>query len=113
MEVIISLKDNFPSTISTRKVIADFCKKIEFLTTNEYILDFSEISFISRSCTDEFVRTFNNSSIKWQIINANSNIKSMFEAVQKTQLNVKHDYDIVAITPFLSQPDLSQFLAAI
>lgn len=113
MKVTITLKDNFPSTISTRKVIADFYEKIELLITNEYVLDFSDISFISRSCTDEFVRTFNNSNIKWQIINANMNIKSMFEAVQKTQQNVKPDYDIVAVTPFLNQPDLSQFLSAI
>jgi hypothetical protein len=113
MIIRIKIKDSLPSTISTRKVITEYCQKISFSSNNVYSLDFSDISFISRSCADEFVRTFASKSIKWEFNHANRNIKSMFDAVLKTQQNIKHDYDIVAITPFLNKPELSQFLAAI
>jgi anti-anti-sigma regulatory factor len=107
------LKNDFPVTISTRKVVAEYCKQIDLSSTKEYILDFSEISFISRSSADEFLKSFANAMCKWHLINYNSNIKSMFDAVAHTQNQDTSDYEKVAITPFLDKQELSRFLAVI
>ena len=113
MKVPLILKNDFPITISTRKVVAEYCIKMGFSSGNEYILDFTDIFFISRSCADEFVKTFTRLNCKWVILNYNSRIHSMFEAVINTQDNQQVSYEKVAVTPFLNEKELSRFLAVI
>jgi hypothetical protein len=113
MKVTLILKNNFPATISTRNGVIEFCKNLELSLNNEFTLDFSEIYFISRSCADEFVKTFTKTSCKWNLINYNAYIKSMFDAVIHTQNSMNTDYENVAITPFLNQKDLNKFLSVI
>ncbi len=113
MKVILILKNDFPATISTRKVMTEYCLKLHLSSINEYVLDFSEISFISRSCVDEFVKIFSNAGCKWSLINFTANIKSMFDAVSHTQSNKQHEFENVAVIPFLNQPELNKFLEVI
>ncbi|MBN2480450.1 MAG: hypothetical protein JXB19_01820 [Bacteroidales bacterium] len=71
------------------------------------------IVFISRSFSDEFIKYLKTANIKWQLKNANSNVKAMIEAVKQTQEYDKNDYDYVAITHFKNKTDLNGFLATI
>jgi len=80
-------------------------------TEDDYLFDFSEIAFISRSFADEFVKFLKESEIKWQIHNDNSNIKAMLDVVNRTSISRRLDFDHVAVTTFRSKNELSMFLA--
>jgi hypothetical protein len=99
--------------ISTRKTITNLSCQIKLEAENEYVFDFTDIVFISRSFSDEFIKYLKTANIKWQLKNANSNVKAMIEAVKQTQEYDKNDYDYVAITHFKNKTDLNSFLATI
>lgn len=113
MILTIYIKDYFPVMISTRKAITNLNSKVKFEARNEYIFDFTDIVFVSRSFSDEFLKFLKSANIIWKFKNANSNIKAMLDAVKKSQEFDKNAFDYVAITRFKSKADLNSFLATI
>ena len=71
MKVTIYIKDYFPLMISTRKTITNLSCQIKLEAENEYVFDFTDIVFISRSFSDEFIKYLKTANIKWQLKNAN------------------------------------------
>lgn len=113
MKLTIDIKDYFPVMISTRKAITNLSSQVKLEAKKEYVFDFTDIVFISRSFSDEFLKLLKSTHIKWQIKNANSNVKAMLEAVKKSQDYNKNDFDYVAITHFKNKAELNNFLAII
>jgi hypothetical protein len=75
----IYLQEFFENQIVTRQAMSDFFNQINILPTTEFILDFSNICFISRSSADEYIkrkRNLNAKSITEE--NMSSEIKNMF-----------------------------------
>jgi len=56
MEKRISLFEVFGNNIITRNSIFDFFTDLEDLKENKIVLDFKDITFISRSCADEYLK---------------------------------------------------------
>jgi hypothetical protein len=113
MKLTIYIKDYFPVMISTRKAITNLSSKVKLEAKNEYTFDFTDIVFVSRSFTDEFLKFLKSTNAKWQLKNTNSNVKAMLDAVKKSQEFNKNDFDYVAITRFKNKADLNSFLATI
>jgi hypothetical protein len=113
MSHIIYIQEYLPSIIATRSSINSFKERSAFKTGDSYIFDFSNIVFISRSFTDEFLKYLKSSNIQWRIKNANQNINAMFSVVSHSQKSSQKDYDKVAITSFKTDSDLMNFLATI
>lgn len=110
MKLTIYIKDYFPLMISTRKAITNLSTQVRLGAKNEYIFDFTDIVFISRSFADEFLKFLKSANIKWQLKNINSNIQSMLDVVKKSQEFKKNTYDYVAINQFKSNIELKNFL---
>ena len=112
MKTIISIKDYLPAIISTRRAV-DVLDISSLDKYNEYVFDFSDISFISRSFADEFINQIKKYSINYSLKHANSNVKNMIKAVKHSQENKRTDIDHVAITTFRNNEELNQFLYTI
>ncbi len=113
MRLTIYIKDYFLVMISTRKSIKNLSAKIKLKAKNEYIFDFTDIVFISRSFADEFLKFMKSANIKWQFKNTNSNVKAMLDAVKKSHEFEKNTYNYVAITRFNNKTELNKFLTTI
>jgi len=111
MKTKINIKDYYSSIIATRKDISILKDKVTLMSGNEYIFDFHDISFISRSFADEFIKYLISSNIKWRFKNTNANIKAIFDAVKKSQKSTHTNFDYVAIAKFKSDKEFNQFLA--
>ena len=111
MKHTIYIHNYFPSVISTRKAISNLSDNLFLNTEDDYLFDFSEIAFISRSFADEFVKYLKNSDISWQLCNMNANVKAMLDVVNRTAKSKRPDFDYVAITSFRNKNELNQFLA--
>jgi hypothetical protein len=113
MSHTIYIQEYLPSIIATRSSINSFKEQAALKSGDSYVFDFSNIVFISRSFTDDFLKYIKSSNIQWKIKNANQNIKAMFCVVSHSQKSTQSDYDRVAITSFKSDSDLMNFLATI
>ena len=111
MKNTITIQDYYSSVIATRKAISLLKSNIALQEKEQYVFDFSNISFISRSFADEFLKYLKSANIIWEIKNANSNIKAIIEAVRKTQESTNSNYDHIAITHFQNKRELNQFLS--
>ena len=109
----IQILNYLPAIISTRKSINNLSSNVRLTAKESYILDFSGVSFISRSFADEFITYLKSADVVWKIKNANNNIKAMLDAVQKSQKSTLRDYDYVAINYLKTTKDLRSFLATI
>ena len=83
MEKRISLFEVFSNNIITRNSISDFFEEVNSLKNNKIILDFKNITFISRSCADEYLKQ--RKASKKDILEANmsKNICEMFSLVNR------------------------------
>jgi hypothetical protein len=120
MKQIVNIQDFFPSYISTRKAINKLSKNVKLKAKAHYIFDFTNITFISRSFADEFLKYLKTADIKWQFKHINKNVSSMLKAVQHSQESClsaerfnRNDYDRVAVTSFTNKKDLKNFLSVI
>jgi len=97
MEKRISLFEVFGNNIITRNSMEDFFEEINSLKSNKIVLDFKKITFISRSCADEYLKQ--RKAIKKQIVEANmpDNICKMFSLVNRQYK--KEGLNIVKIIP--------------
>ena len=82
MQKVFFLADSFDNQIVTRNSMKLFLDKLSRAFSKEIVLDFKDISFISRSCADEY--------IKWKVItsknkitevNMNDDVRMMFKLV--------------------------------
>ncbi len=120
MKQTVYIQDFFPSHISTRRAINKLSKNVKLKAKERYIFDFTNITFISRSFADEFLKYLKTADIKWQFKHINKNVSSMLKAVQHSQESCLsadrfncNDYDHVAITSFTNKNDLKNFLSSI
>ena len=111
MKNTIDIQDYYSSVIATRKAISLLKSKIVLQENQHYIFNFLNISFISRSFADEFLKYLKSANINWEIKNTNSNIKAIIEAVRKSQESTRSNYDYIAITHFQNKKELNQFLS--
>lgn len=110
MKQIINIQDYYPSIIATRKAISILKSEVAFFEKKKYVFSFSNISFISRSFADEFIKYLKSSNIEWELKNTNSNVHAIVKAVLKSHENFRSDYDHIAITQFESENELNKFL---
>lgn len=85
MDKIIQLEKMYSANIITRRTISELYAKINKLKEKKIIFDFKNIEFMSRSCTDEYIKQKNKSPKKITEINQTKDIQKMFSIVQKTQ----------------------------
>lgn len=114
MERQLKIRDFFPPMIATRVSASDFLQNQVKTDVPEVTLDFSDISFISRSATDEFVTFFEQNKIKHHFINQAENIERMFQAVRKTHVQKqKRSFREVPVVSFKTSSELNDFLAVL
>ena len=77
----IFLSNSFSSQIITRNSIKLFLDRLSTASSKEIILDFKNISFISRSCADEYIKwkMIFNSKKKIIEVNMNKEVRMMFK----------------------------------
>ena len=110
MKRTINIQNYYPSIIATRKAISILKAEISLIKGENYVFDFSNISFISRSFADELLKYIKTSDINWEFSNTNTNIQAILNAVKKSHENTRSDFDYVAITKFESDKEFNQFL---
>lgn len=109
----IVLQDYLPSIIATRSALANLQESIKLEENKEYVFDFTNITFVSRSFADEFLKYIESSNIHFKFIHINKNITSIFHAIKGASQNKQSNYDVVAITRFSNVSDLTKFLSTI
>jgi hypothetical protein len=81
------------------------------------ILDFSSITFISRSFADQLlkeqVKAFNTSSIVVQLLNVPADVLAMIDKVSATQQKTGFDRSAVPVVRFADAETLNNFLVSI
>ncbi len=108
MKRTIKISEFLPSIISTRDSIRSFCELLDIPPSNNIILDFKNIKFISRSATDEFLKLEETKNCKFHIINANNNIISMFRVVKSRE---RFAEDKFATTTLTTSNEIIEFLS--
>lgn len=92
MEKRISLFEVFGNNIITRNSIFDFFTELEDLKENKIVLDFKDITFISRSCADEYLKQKKVSSKAVVEENRSKDVCNMFDLIsrqyEKARLNL-------------------------
>lgn len=83
MEKRISLFDVFGNNIITRNSIADFFEEINSLKNYKIVLDFKKITFLSRSCADEYLKQKKASKKNILEVNVSNNLCEMFSLVNR------------------------------
>ncbi len=83
MRKTVYLSNNFGNQIITRNSIRLFLDLLSNASNKELILDFKDISFISRSCADEYIKWKLSLSGKKNIIeiNMSNEVRMMFKLV--------------------------------
>lgn len=83
MEKRISLFEVFGNNIVTRNSVSSFFEEINNSKKAKVILDFSRITFISRSCADEYLKQRKESKKNIVEVNMPKNICDMFNLVNR------------------------------
>jgi anti-anti-sigma regulatory factor len=83
MEKRISIFEVFGNNIITRNSMSSFFEEINSLKKNEITLDFEKVTFISRSCADEYLKQRKASKKKVVEVNMSKNVCDMFELVNR------------------------------
>jgi hypothetical protein len=113
MDNVFKIINYLPSTITTRKAIEVFEYNLIDSVNNKIIFDFEDIDFISRAFADEFIHFINNQKIDALIINENTNIKAILEAVQRNRSERNNPWHNIAITHFEDREKLNHLLSLI
>jgi len=83
MEKRISLFEVFNNNIVTRNSMSSFFEDLNSLENTKIVLDFENISFISRSCADEYLKQRRASKKKIVEVNMSENVCEMFKLVNR------------------------------
>ena len=82
MQKVFFLADSFGNQIVTRNSMKFFLDKLSSASSKEIVLDFKDISFISRSCADEYIKwKLTDSKNKITEINMTNEVRMMFKLV--------------------------------
>ncbi len=79
----VSVFDKLGERIFTRMTMQDFLSEISKLKEKKVILDFNKIKFISRSCTDEYVKFIQNTEKEIKSINQSQDVLMMIKVVER------------------------------
>lgn len=95
----VRLSEIFGNNIFTRRTISDFFKKLKEKKSKSIEIDFSDVEFISRSCTDEYIKQKKKATKKIIEVNMSKNICDMFNAVknQYEKAGIAISFDICNI----------------
>jgi hypothetical protein len=109
----ISVSEALGTTLSTREQATRLFSHIRDCS-NRVIVDFSKVSYISRSFADQFYKDFLrlNRVIMIQTVNGNQVVCDMLNAVVKTQQK-RADTKSYKIQAFSSKEDLKKFLLSV
>nr|AQS33627.1 hypothetical protein [uncultured archaeon]AQS34282.1 hypothetical protein [uncultured archaeon]AQS34749.1 hypothetical protein [uncultured archaeon] len=80
---IIKLNKTFGNLIVTRNSVIDFFSSLADFSTEDFVLDFEGIEFISRSGAHEYLNQKSICGLNLREINLTSNVKAMFLLVAK------------------------------
>lgn len=83
MEKRVSLLKVFGNNIITRNSIFDFFTELEDFKEDKIVLDFKDITFISRSCADEYLKQKKVSSKAVIEENMSEDICKMFDLISR------------------------------
>ncbi|MAH49475.1 hypothetical protein CMI37_26870 [Candidatus Pacearchaeota archaeon] len=83
MEKRISLFEVFGNNIITRNSIFDFFTELEDSKEDKIVLDFKDITFISRSCADEYLKQRKISKKAVIETNMSKDVCNMFDLINK------------------------------
>jgi hypothetical protein len=78
----VSIFNKLGERIFTRTTIQDFLSEISKLKEKEITLDFNKVRFISRSCTDEYLKFIRTSKKKIKSVNQSQDLVMMIKAVE-------------------------------
>lgn len=109
----ISVSEALGTTLSTREQATRLFSQIGDCS-NRVIVDFSKVSYISRSFADQFYKDFLrlNKVMMIQTVNGNQVVCDMLNAVVKTQKK-RSDPRTYRIQAFSSKEDLKKYLLSI
>lgn len=104
-------------TMVSREMASIFVNKIKNLPWHRVEIDFSNVSFISRSFADQFhkekMTLWETGEKEIVVINAQADVLEMFKAVSKTQNAVNRNFEGYQLIEFTSRRSLKEFLQAI
>ena len=104
----IKLHDLFGSTLSTRQAVQAIAERIPD-SAKEVLIDFNEITFISRSFAHEFLRFQEKSDIRIKTANVRGEAKQILALVDESRRRDKrhdHEDEITNTSISLSDPSL-------
>ena len=114
MEQRIKIEKFFSPMIAIRSSVRDFLQKNIRKDIQKVMLDFSNIAFISRSATDEFITFFEQNNLEYLFTNQSENIVSMFSAVKNSHnRKQKRSFRDVPVVSFRSYKELNEFLSVL
>jgi len=114
MRQLLKIELFFSPMIATRVSASEFLQNHIHTDAREVVLDFSNINFISRSATDEFITFFEQNKLNYCLINQTENIERMFQAVRKTHVpRKKRSFREIPVVSFNSESELNDFLAVL
>jgi len=83
MKKRISLFEVFGNNIVTRNSMSSFFEDIDSMKNTEIALDFNKVTFISRSCADEYLKQRKANKKKIVEVNISENVCEMFRLVNR------------------------------
>ncbi len=97
---IIKISEEVSNYLITRTDLKNLFDNIDRLSDEEIIIDFKDVSFISRSCADEYLKLKNKINKKIDESNLMSDVRIMFEVV-KFQLEKEREDNPSLIAPIM------------
>ncbi len=85
------LFDYFQNNVVIRNRMREFFKKVEKEKAEDIVIDFKNIDFISRSCSDEYLKLKAKSKKFFKETNVKDNVRKMLEQVYKSLIHVVYE----------------------
>lgn len=99
MKTTIYLKDYFTNKISSRSSVEQVFSKLKEINTDNIILDFSDITNISRSAAHQFIREWQSftedKNMHIELQSMNNNVKQMMEIAQNPDKRIYNNYNTI------------------
>lgn len=114
-KIHIILQEKFGETLNTRENVNDLFSQLKSSLSNKknIVLDFTDVTFMSRSFADQLVKVINSSNFQIELMNMNLDIQEMYRIVQKTQKDNNRKTYNVPILRFSTQKQLENYLWSI
>lgn len=111
----ISLFEQFGETLNTRENVVSLFDRIKTKNITKVTLDFTAVSFISRSFADQLIKEKSQlvDGYSFSYLNANDNVLRMLREVEKTQQPKKKAYKELPVFKFSNQKNIDEYLFSI